>query len=174
MYLPSSAVSILLECLPTFSSKDLVNDRLARAIWRVVDRIPGSWACCITFYWVASLALSLAIFRSSCSALVGIYTTEIVFPASRAVFIASYASQTYCCPDCWRGSFSVNTAALLLVASMILRSLTSAQYTSVVTARRAQPWSHTARSLRRWRCGPARKGQRCGDAPRRWRCGEMG
>ncbi len=47
-----------------------------------------------------------------------------MFPASRAVCIASYASETYCCPDCWRGFFSVNTAALLLVASMIRRYLT--------------------------------------------------
>ena len=108
-------MSILLEYLLTFSSKDLVDDRLARAIQRVIDRILGSWACCVTFYWVASLALSLAIFRSLYSALVGIYTTETVFLASRAVCIVSYASETYCCPDCWRGFFSVNTAALLLV-----------------------------------------------------------
>ncbi len=117
--LPGNAVSTLLECLPTFSGRDLADACLDRATQRVVDCIPGSWACCVAFCCVASFALSLVIFRSSCLALVRIYRTEIVFLASCAVCIASYASETYCCPDCWRGFFSVNTAALLLVASII-------------------------------------------------------
>ncbi len=65
----------------------MADARLAHAIRRVDDHNPGSWACCVAFRWVASLAFPLAIFKSSFSALVGIHMTEIVFPASRAVFI---------------------------------------------------------------------------------------
>lgn len=58
------------------------------------------------------------------SSFLGIHTTEIMFPVSLAACNALYILERYSCPDCWRGFFSASTAALLLVASMIWRSLT--------------------------------------------------
>ena len=64
MYLPGSAISILLEYLLTFSGKPLLVPCLVRVALRVVDFVLGSCTYRIEPCSVALRAFSLASFRS--------------------------------------------------------------------------------------------------------------
>ena len=86
MCLPGNAVSILLECFPTFSGKLLAVSRTVCAVWSAVDLILGPSVCGQASCRVASRAFSLASFMSSLSSLVGIYRAMNTFPAFRSMF----------------------------------------------------------------------------------------